>query len=218
MLRKMAIALCATAALGFAFGLFLPRDWSVERSVVIARSPAEIHPLVATPQRWHEWVVWTKGRDAHSRYSYAGPIEGADSERSWIGPVAGQGRIRIGESDPAAGVRITATLESNEPNAHILIRYEAVELGGEPGGQRRGQGTRVTWRDEGRLPLPFGGYFRGTLEETLSSMLEESLGRLKELAEQQPPTRPASRSEPATGRLGPPTGASVHVAGAPALR
>ena len=52
-----------------------------------------------------------------------------------------------------------------------------------------GSGTRVTWTDDGTLPI-MGGYFRGFIEKMLSKNFEKGLEGLKALVERQPLPQP----------------------------
>ena len=46
MIKKFAIALVVAVLLSLGIGFFLPRGWRVERQVVIAATPAQVHALL----------------------------------------------------------------------------------------------------------------------------------------------------------------------------
>lgn len=191
MIRKAAIVVVAAVALLLAVGLVLPRRWRVERSVVIAGPSSRIHPLLATLRRWQEWSPWTKELDPVARFTFAGPDMGVGSEWGWIGPVLGRGRLVVLEADPARGLTLEERVESEIANAKATFRYEPV-----------GADTRVTWTDEGTLPLVVGGFIRGRVEAQLGAHFEKGLAKLKTQVEALPPApppKPEVRPEPVDG-------------------
>ena len=54
MIKKIAIALVLAVLVTVGVGLALPRSWSVERSIVIARGPAQIYPYLFDLRRWQD--------------------------------------------------------------------------------------------------------------------------------------------------------------------
>ena len=93
----------------------------------------------------------------------------------WLGPKMGRGRIEIVASDPRRGIDLDEAIESDVVNAHASLTFVA-----------EGEGTRVTWRDEGTLPLIAGGFFRGTVEEMLNTHFAAGLLKLKTAVEALP--------------------------------
>jgi Polyketide cyclase / dehydrase and lipid transport len=172
-------------------GLVLPRGWRVERAVVIAGPPERISPWLSDLHRWQDWSVWTKAMDPSVRHAYWGPEQGVGAGWSWLGLTMGRGKVTITSADPRRGVTLDEAIESDQVNAHASLTLTP-EAGG----------TRVTWVDEGELPL-LGGYFRPRVEARLATHLEASLGRLKTVVEGGPADRPRQGTEPAPARSGP---------------
>ncbi len=189
MIKKIAIALIALVLLVGVGAAALPRTWRVEQQVVIASSPERIHPFLNDLKRWQEWSPWTRALDPQLRNMFEGPQDGVGARWSWLGPKMGQGRIEIVESDPTQGIALSEALESPTENARARIRFT-----------REGAQTRVTWTDEGTLPLMVGGFFKGTVETRLSAHLATGLQKLKVLVEALPPPAlpPAPVPSPAT--------------------
>lgn len=178
-IKKIALALVFAVLGTVGVGLLLPRSWSVERSIVIDRPASQIYPLLFDLRRWQEWTVWTKAMDPLVRHSYEGPQDGVGAKMIWLGPKLGRGRIEITAAEATTGIELDEALESDLVNAHASLEFAA-----------EGERTRVTWRDEGTLPLG-AGIFLGTMEETLGSHLDASLKKLKATVEALPaPIKP----------------------------
>lgn len=181
MLQKLAQALVVLAGVTLVVAFALPRAWHVEESIVIAAPPERIHHFVGTLRRWHEWADWNKEFDPQGRHSYSGPEDGVGSEWAWLGPRLGRGRVKVVEADAHRGLLLEETIEAEQVNAHGRIAYTP-----------EGQGTRVTWTDEGTLPV-MGGLFRAAHEERLSAHLRRSLATLAQKVDAMPPP-PAPRA------------------------
>jgi hypothetical protein len=89
----------------------------------------------------------------------------------------GRGAMTVTAAD-LTGVSIDEAIESDTVNARGRFSFKP-----------DGQGTLVTWTDEGTLP-PMGGYFRENLEVMLGGHFEKGLAALKALVEKQPPPQP----------------------------
>ena len=183
MLRKVAIGLVGTVLFAVLLGLLLPRRWEVTRSVVINAPAARIHPLIAGFRNWQEWAAWSKELDPLARNTFDGEETGVGSKWSWLGSKRGHGRMEIVAADPRTGVEVDEAIESESVNAHSSFTYTAVA-----------GGTRVTWVDTGKLPLPLGGYFRSTVETQLGGYFQRGLDTLKQKVEALPP-EPAHATE-----------------------
>lgn len=173
MVKKIAIAVIALVALGLVVALALPRGWHVERSIDIDAPAARIHPHLDDLKQWQEWSVWTRAMDPAVRHTYEGQQDGVGARWTWLGPKLGRGKIEITASSVSDGLQLDESIESEHVNGHASIRLEA----------RGDETTRVTWIDEGELPLIMGGLFRGTVEEALGQQIEASLAGLKTLSE-----------------------------------
>lgn len=173
LVRRAAIGLISALVALALVGVARSRTWVVERSIVMHATPEVIHGLVANLRRWNEWSAWTRNEDPAGRYTYEGPTVGQGAKRLWLGPVLGRGSSEITNADPVRGVWLDERIESAEVNAHASLTYVA-----EGGGT-----TRVNWHDSGDLPPVIGSWFRQDVERRLGERMEESLSRLKQLAE-----------------------------------
>ncbi len=168
LVRRLAIAVVAVVAVGFAIAAALPRAWHVEQTVVIAAPPEKTYALLANLRRWQDWSVWTRELDPQVRNTFEGPESGVGARWSWLGPKMGHGQLEITAADPAVGLQLTETVGGPRPSAFAVITLEPTAEGG----------TRLTWSDDGNLPV-LGGVFTHVTERLLTEQIAESLARLK---------------------------------------
>jgi Polyketide cyclase / dehydrase and lipid transport len=162
-------AIAGVAVLFVAGGLILSSHWRVERTVLIHAPTERIHALV---DDFHAWKQWEQINDPTLTFDYSGPEHGKGATRGYHSHYAGTGSTTITESDPARGLQLESKVNSDVATAHAVITYDA-----------EGQATRVTWKDEGALPMITGGYLRDSVEEGLRQHLDQNLAKLKDTAE-----------------------------------
>lgn len=192
MIKKFAFAAIAVTLLCLGAAFVLPREWRVERSVVIDAAPQRVHALLFDLKRWQDWSVWNRTMDPQLRNAYEGPQDGVGAKWLWLGPKMGRGQLVIVASDPLRGIELDQAIESETVNAHASLTFTP-----------EGAATRVTWVDEGTLPPIAGGLFRNTLQQQLGAHLESSLTKLKTILEAQtpapaplPPADPVDAGQP----------------------
>ncbi len=173
--QTVALAVLAVVALLLVAGLVLPREWNVEKSVVIHAELDQVHPYVEDLREWSKWAH-TEHPDPSVQVSFSGPERGVGATRHYEGERAGHGSTVLTRVDPLRGVWFESTVNSETPNAKGSVTYK----------QNAGSLT-VTWKDQGSLPFITGGFMRDSVERGLEALIEQSLTRLKELAEGRTP-------------------------------
>jgi hypothetical protein len=173
MLKKILVAIAVLILLLVVIGIFLPREWSVSRSILIAAPTDKIHPYTSTPSRYREWFDWEEMSDPTLVVETGGPVSGKGAWYSWKGEKAGSGRLTITDADPATGIYLELAIESDTPNAKGSILYTAAD----------GGATRVTWSEGGELPPVLGGYLKGYVEEVCGKAFDGGLAKLKSAVE-----------------------------------
>ncbi|MBN1203933.1 MAG: SRPBCC family protein [Myxococcaceae bacterium] len=177
-LKIVGLGLVALVAVFVVVGLFLPRQWRVEQTLLIDAEPEHLHPLVSDLKEWQSWAAWNKEMDPQVKWEYGGPASGEGAWWSWSGPQMGHGKMTITKSDVASGVWVDEMIETDkEVNARGSITWT-----------RQGQGLQVKWVDEGTLPPVIGGYFVGMIEKMLSEHFQTGLKNLKAAAEKRQAT------------------------------
>lgn len=173
-LQLLGVSLVGLVLVGVAVGTVLPRQWHVERSIVIQARPEQVHALVEDFKAWQSWAAWDKTADPEVAHTYGGAERGVGAWWHWSGPRLGHGKMTITRSDVASGVWVDEMIETQtHVNAHGSLTWETTE----------GGALKVSWRDDGTLPQVVGGYFRGMVEKSLGDHFQHGLEHLKVEAE-----------------------------------
>ena len=75
-------------------GLFLPRNFRVERAVVINAKPQVIFPLIGDLKNWSQWGVWYE-RDPKMTVTYSTVTTGVGAISEWTSKTEGHGKATI---------------------------------------------------------------------------------------------------------------------------
>lgn len=150
-----------------------PDTFRVQRSTRIKAPTEKILPLI---NDFHQWGVWSpyEKLDPSMKRTYAGVPAGKGAVYEWEGNAkAGQGRMEIIESAPAATV---IKLDFTKPfSAHNIARFTV---------QPVGNATLMTWSMEG--PAPFMHKVVGlflNMDKMVGGDFETGLANLKAVAE-----------------------------------
>ncbi|MDX1948527.1 MAG: SRPBCC family protein [Pirellulaceae bacterium] len=202
--KRVGVVLAIVAMLFFVIAWSLPPTFHVERSIVVAAAPEQIHPSVNRLQEWPKWIPWNVEKYPDMKLSFTGPEEGVGAKYAWTGTGTGNGNLELKTSDPAKGVAYDILFEGDaKPNTGgITFTPE-------------GTGTKVTWHMDGDLGWnPISRYFGLMIDSMLGPDFEAGLAKLKAKVEKEatapmepPPVEPAPM-EPAQ--------ATPPAAGAPA--
>jgi Polyketide cyclase / dehydrase and lipid transport len=150
-------------------GFLLPGKYRVERSVVISAPPVAIFPTINTLGQWPEWTAWTTQRYPDMKVSFSGPEAGVGARYEWEGKSVGHGELQITASSPDQG--ITYDLEFGHGK---YISVGTIQMA------RDGNGTKVTWSNEGELDLnPISRYFGLLMDRFMGPDFETGLKNLK---------------------------------------
>src|SRR5437899_618325 len=114
LIRLATLATLSLMALAVVCGLLMPRQWHVERSIVVHAPPETIFPWIAEPRRWPEWLPWTKEKDPTLTFTFSGPESGVGAMLEWRGDLCGHVKYSFTRSDPSSGVAYEFTLEGAE--------------------------------------------------------------------------------------------------------
>jgi uncharacterized protein YndB with AHSA1/START domain len=176
MLKKILLVLAVViAAFAVVVALRSP-DFRIERSTVIAASPAVVFAQVNDLHKWQEFSPWAK-LDPAARYTFEGPPAGQGAALDWAGNRdVGAGRMTIVESRPAELVRFR--LEFREPfesvaDTEFVFRSAA-------------GGTSVTWSMSGKNNfLARAMCLFMNMDKMVGGDFEKGLANLKAIAEAQ---------------------------------
>ncbi len=151
-----------------AAGALLPSTLEVTRSVEIEAPPEVIFPLLNDLEAWAEWTPWGEV-ESHVEGRSSGP----GARRSWDDPRMGSGSLVILDSEPPTRVAYLVEVEDGAIRFEGALNVEATADGAVV--------EWSEWADVGWNPL-----LRWTalaMDDSQGRQLEESLARLKEVAE-----------------------------------
>lgn len=181
-------------------GILLPGTVEVTRTVEIDAPPETVFALVSNLEAWTEWTPWG---EVDSRLE--GPAEGPGARRVWDDPSLGSGSLTLLETRPPAspGAQLAVSPDTPLPTSpdtpqhaspdtpppasvRYLVEVEdaAIHFEGTISIEPGGPGSIVSWTERADLGWnPVLGWTALTLDESQGRQLDESLERLRQLAE-----------------------------------
>jgi uncharacterized protein YndB with AHSA1/START domain len=171
-LIRVLVGLVLSVAVLLAVGLFLPRQYAVERSIEIAAPPAKIFPLLEDPHAWTKWTVWQQ-RDPQMKLDYRGPEKGQGAGWSWDSKTEGKGSMEFTRVE--ASRLVEYRLAFPEFNMSSTGKLELTPAG---------NNTKVTWTNAGDLGRnPITRYFGLVMDSMVGKDFRAGLENLKALVE-----------------------------------
>ncbi len=159
-------------------GFSLPKDYSVERSVVIRAEPAAIHTLVGELRSWDRWTPWQEA-DPTIVTTFGGITAGVGANQSWTGK-SGGGELTFTQCSPETGVLYDMSFDEGKYVSIGALDYRVTD-----------GGTEVTWRMAGEMGAnPISRYFGAMMDAMVGPLFEQGLNKLKTEAEALPPMEP----------------------------
>jgi len=172
-LKKIGIAILVLILVFLVVAMILPGEYKVERSTVVNTEPEVVYSMVADLNMWLKWSPWVE-MDPNTEYTFTGEAGKVNSTWSWKGEVVGEGSLTHVELVPHKS--ISSTLEFTAPQEMTSKEQWTFE--------KAGEGTKVTWVDEGELGYPVGRYFGLFLDGMLGADFEKGLAKLKTISEE----------------------------------
>ncbi|VAW93511.1 hypothetical protein MNBD_GAMMA22-751 [hydrothermal vent metagenome] len=152
-------------------GFFLPKDYSITRSITINASNDTIHNLVGDLDNWDQWTTWKL--DDPSIVIFKGALsQGVGASQSWKGD-SGEGKLEFTVSSVEKGITYDLYFDGGDQKSIASISYAD-----------QGATTVVTWKMTGNMEIPIlGGYFSMLVGGMIETMFDRGLVRLKNIAE-----------------------------------
>ena len=160
-------------------GVFLPKDFSVQRSVRIDTNPTHVSVYIVNLNQWPHWSPW-KDYDETMEVTLGDQILGVGANQSWKGD-SSTGRLEFTKvSDDR--VEFTCYFGDTQSEADCYLSFVP-----------DGDATKVEWGMSGSIDTPIiGGYFAMLMDQMVGSKFEHGLHKMKAAAEQaEQPTAPA---------------------------
>ena len=153
-------------------GLFLPREFRLERTVWIDADPEDIFPYINDLKEWEKWTIWNK-ENGFSGIPEGDKI-GEGAILSWKSEKHGEGTLEIVLSIEDRLITYDKVLEKEGFKSNGKI--ELIEIDG---------GTTVIWTEEGDFGYNVVGRYVGLLLDTFKGKeLEKNLLNLKKISEE----------------------------------
>jgi polyketide cyclase/dehydrase/lipid transport protein len=167
-LKTAAVVLIILIVTVAVIGLFLPAQYSVERSIVVHASPDKVHEYVGDLKKWDDWAPW-KEEDPSILVTLGEKTSGVGASQSWVGD-SGTGALTVTESSPESGIRYDLLFDGGTYECRGTIKYYKMADGD----------TRVTWAMTGDMGKSLAsGYFALLMDTMVGNMFEKGLKNLK---------------------------------------
>lgn len=155
-------------------GSVLPKDYAVERSIVIDAPQDVVFEQVVDLRLQEGWSPW-KAHDPTMKWSFGDSARGEGALYAWKSENSGSGQYTITEVEGTG--RLVAKVVFDDVGESIGTWTFVPE----------GEGTRVTWGFTGRTGGVIGGYYALMMDSMVGAAFDEGLAGLKAQAEAAPP-------------------------------
>ena len=156
----------------FVVGLFLPKEFKVERSILVEAPVDLVFPHVADLTKNEAWMPWNKD-DPTMKITWGDKTMGEGAWYSWTSDESGDGKL---------------TTVSITENARIVNDLEFAQGGPAQGiwaFENRGDSTYVTWAMVGKAQSVPQRYFGMMADSMAGPQFEIGLSGLKEIVEEE---------------------------------
>jgi len=170
-IKSLIVLLIIIIVLFVVIGLFLPKNYTVSRSVIIDAPPQQIHRYLNNLNKWPKWSPWAEN-DPTLVVKVGDVSAGVGATQSWDGK-DGDGSLVVTSSDPSKGINYD--LEFNQGKFQCKGGFVYIP---------DGQSTEVVWEMIGKVDTPvIGGYFASRMDTWVGKEFEKGLRNLKNVVE-----------------------------------
>ncbi|APE01694.1 polyketide cyclase [Alteromonas mediterranea] len=171
-LKKLLIVFGAVIAIFVISSFFIPKDYSVERTITIDAEPSDVYPYVVDLREWKKWGVWFK-RDPNMQLTYSGPDRAIGMRSVWESETEGNGEMEITQLEHNKRVLYRLYFPDFDMGSSGIVEIKPTA-----------GGTLVIWRDEGTVDNnPINRYFALLMDGMIGPDFEMGLENLKILVE-----------------------------------
>ena len=172
---KIVGALAALLLVLVLASFFLPRNYRVERSIVIKAKPEVVFAQFGDLRAWKSWGAWQE-RDPGMKITYSEKTTGVGAWSAWESQKEGNGRMTIKSIEPAK-------------SAHYLLEFPdmSMQSNGSMTLEPADGGVKLIWVDGGDLGMnPMSRWFGLFLDRIIGPDFEKGLANMKRLVEAAP--------------------------------
>ncbi|MCA8948839.1 MAG: SRPBCC family protein [Planctomycetes bacterium] len=177
MFRTLVFAVAATLLVFYGVGLLLADHWDVDSERTVAAPPARVAPLLGDFATWQDWSGMRVELGAGMTREVSGEPGHAGHQIAWRG-AQGAAILRLVEVGPGAIDYELLSQRAGDPDEAVVGR-------GRIRWQAEGDGTRVSWHDEGQadaIVLRWIAWF-GAMQEQVRQIQTVSLAGLQKAVE-----------------------------------
>ena len=166
---KILLGIVATLLVVFFIGgLFLPKKFAVERSIVVNVADSVVYNYAADYRNFNQWSPWHEA-DPNAKYEIAGVQGEPGYTFSWGGKEVGKGKFELVRAEPYKALYqklffIEPWESSNDDNMFF---------------ERTNEGTKVTWSFSGEHKSTFERWMGLMFNGMVGKDYEKGLGKLK---------------------------------------
>lgn len=151
----------------------MPKNYNVEKSVIIKRSVSEVMGKVGDLNFYSQWNPWQQS-DPTAKGTITGTPMTQGHRYAWTGKKVGEGMLTLNRSDQR---HIHFDLEFFKPWKSKAKDNWLFEDWGQQ------NETKVTWQNSGELPWPMARLMGPMISKNLNQQFETGLSNLKKLCE-----------------------------------
>jgi len=171
-IKSLIVLLIIIIVLFIVIGIFLPKNYTVSRSIVIDASPQQIHPYINNLNNWPKWSPWTEN-DPTLKVTVGDIASGVGASQSWVGK-DGDGSLVFTASSLQEGIDYDVEFNQGQFKCKSIFEYVP-----------EGQNTDVIWEMKGKVDTPvIGGYFAAKMDSWVGIEFEKGLQNLKKAVEE----------------------------------
>src|SRR2546423_4659757 len=109
-LFKVFLSFFIITALIFITSLFFPKQYHIERSIVVNKPLFETFAYMNNIRNWQNWSPWNKDLDSTMFTFYSPVTAGQHAVHYFSGNLVGTGRFKINESIPNEKIRYNLSI------------------------------------------------------------------------------------------------------------
>lgn len=151
----------------------MPKNYNVEKTIVISKSKAEVMGKIADLNYYSQWNPWQQS-DPTAKSTITGTPGSRDHKYAWEGKKVGVGSLTLLNADEK---HIHFELEFFKPWKSKAKDNWLFEPWGD------GSETKVTWQNSGELPWPMARLMGPMITKNLNFQFGNGLENLKKMCE-----------------------------------
>lgn len=171
-LKIILLTVIGLVALFFIVGLFLPKTYRVERSIIVNAPDSVVFQNISDFNKFLKWNPWSK-MEPTAKVTISGPVSKPGHLYKWEGKQTGTGQMKIKDIDPSRSVDIELTfLKPFESAADTQFQLDP-----------DAQGTKVTWIMQGNNKSVMEKWMGLNMDNMIGKDFESGLQNLKAFSE-----------------------------------